>query len=152
MGIRGISLEINQKDPCILKGLLAPVCLERFVWFCPAWQEEVWSRPSGTLFFTQECYTGEELNALVEVDHFVVFLRLEAYFSKIVNSEIETYADFKESSCQMILLISDCENVEFYIKDKNLLKNCLEEFSKNKKYKSIEYITDENDSRTRMFF
>ena len=111
MKIRGVSLEASQAETYLLKELLSPINLIDYFWYRPIDQEEVWSRPEGKPFFTKDIYTGNELKQLISSGHFVVFLRLEAYFHKEGIPHISTFTDFSESSCQIILLIYDCERV-----------------------------------------
>lgn len=63
--------------------------------------------------------------------------------------EIETYQEFVESECTFVLLLVDSSYVTIYSKDQVTVKYL---FSKaiTAGYKNIEYITDENDTRTKL--
>ena len=147
--IRGISLEATQSQHCLLKEILSPICIKDYYWFRPIEQEEVWSRPDGKPFFLKDIYTGSELEKLIQNDHFVVFLRLEAYIDeRSITRGISTYYEYCKSQCRVVLLITDCESVELYIKDKDVLQKAYKALKL--KFVDVRYITDENDTRTGM--
>ena len=148
MIIKGVSLEAEQTQTCLLKKLLSPININNYFWYRPIDQEEVWSRPGGGIFFKKDTYTGTELEALINSDHFIVFLRLEAYKNLESISYFNSFEEFSRSSCQIVLLIYDCEYVEFYTKDGEIAKRIYE--SHRNVFQNVSFITDENDSRTGM--
>lgn len=79
---------------------------------------------------------------------FIFLLNLKLY--KKINSsfEIKTYQDFKNSKCELLLLIVDSEYLEIYFQNKYLKKQILNNL---KKYKITYKIkTLENDGRTHL--
>lgn len=77
-----------------------------------------------------------------------MFLILQVFLKDKPIAKIETYDDFKDSDCELLILIHDVEYVEIYIKD-NLLS---EKVLLNIKQMGIKYDvkTLENDTRTIM--
>lgn len=148
MGIRGVSFEAEQTRSCLLNSVLSPINIEEYNWYRPIDQEEVWSRLDGKVFFEKDIYSGTELEELIKSDHFIVFLRLEAYKKDEEISSFNSFEEFSKSSCQIVLLISDCEYIEFYIKDEKLARKVYK--SHVNKFRNVMYITDENDTRTGM--
>ena len=55
--------------------------------------------------------------------HFIVFLKMQAYLEPENFKEIIALDDFNKSKCRLILLIYDCEYVEVYAKDKNIIQS-----------------------------
>lgn len=148
MIIRGVSLEAEQARSCLLKSLLSPINIEDYYWYLPLDQEEVWTRPDGEAFFIKDTYSGTELEELINSDHFIVFLRIEAYKKLEEISFFNSFDDYSKSHCQIVLLICDCEYIEFYIKDEKLARKVYK--SHIKEFQNVKYITDENDTRTGM--
>lgn len=148
MAIRGVSLETEQTRSCLLKSLLSPINIEDYYWYRPIDQEEVWARPNGNVFFQKNTYSGPELGELINSDHFIVFLRLEAYKNLEEISFFDSFEQFSKSLCQIVLLISDCEYIEFYFKDEKLARKVYK--SHINEFQNVKYITDENDTRTGM--
>lgn len=92
---------------------------------------------------------GAELKKLLENNkYYIIFADLQAY-PKDDFSDIETYEDFIKSQCELVLLVVDSCYVTIYCKNKEtielLYKNATE-----CGFKNVEYITDENDTRTRL--
>ena len=78
-------------------------------------------------------------------------LKMEAYPDKASSAKIETYDDYKKSSCGLLLLIYDMFVIEIYCKDGDGLNELIFNASRY----DLEYFdekTEENDPRTRMSF
>ncbi|HDR7244788.1 TPA: DUF2691 family protein, partial [Bacillus mobilis] len=73
---------------------------------------------------------------------------LKAYPKGEVLEEIETYEEFKESKCELVLLVADCTYVTIYAKDQKAIELMYENARNQGFY--VEYVTDENDGRTRL--
>ncbi|MED4285332.1 DUF2691 family protein [Priestia megaterium] len=87
-------------------------------------------------------------NALNEGEYYVIFSDLKAYSTSNITT-INTYADFLDSDCQLVLLIADSNIVTVYCKDSHLLETLYNQAAA-KAFENTEYITDENDARTHL--
>jgi hypothetical protein len=81
--------------------------------------------------------------------YYMVFADIRAYPITGKRIEINTYTEYLESDCEMILLCVDAGFIDFYCKNKEVMEIahnncCLYQFDQ------VEIITEENDSRTRM--
>ena len=77
------------------------------------------------------------------------FLKIQGYLKECDIKNIHTYKEFVDSNCNIIILIYDCEFVEIYSKNEST-SILLFRRAKALGYKSCGYITDDNDSRTKM--
>lgn len=66
------------------------------------------------------------------------------------DDTIETYNDYKKSECVCYIIYYDCGIFEAYIKDLDLMEKLYETLSASSAT-SLSFITDENNSRTRMY-
>lgn len=81
-------------------------------------------------------------------NYYVFFLNLQAYPNNSEIYHIETYDDFVNSDCELIVLFSDNKFIEIYVKSDELKKRIIQNIEAKKiKYKIK---TKENDDRTRM--
>ncbi|CAI8760606.1 DUF2691 domain-containing protein [Bacillus pseudomycoides] len=96
-----------------------------------------------------EIMEGADLKNLLENNvYYIIFADLQAY-PKGKVSEIETYEEFVESECELVLFVVDSCYTVIYCKDKEKL----ELLYKNAAvfgFENIQFITDENDTRTRI--
>jgi hypothetical protein len=96
------------------------------------------------------CLSGKQIKKLIKDsgNYYVLFLNLQVYQKKSNFSKIESYNDFINSSCELIILFSDNSFIEIYFKS-DYLKNII---IKNLDSMQIEYTvkTIENDSRKTM--
>ena len=146
--IRGISFQIPQRSANTLWKIFGNTLAETFVWRVIRAQTEVWNENRECELFQKEYYASEDFLELIHREHFVVFLKIQAYdHTDTVN--IESYEAFMQSDCQMVMLVYDCEYVEIYSKRKDVIDGIYQNISANG-YKNIEYITDTNDRRTTM--
>lgn len=67
-------------------------------------------------------------------------------FGKTVN-EVQTYEEFVDSDCELVLLIADNSYVSIYCKNKNTIEKLYFNALKND-FEEVLFITDENDTRT----
>jgi ribosomal protein S16 len=81
--------------------------------------------------------------------YYIIFADLKAYPKGKMVSDIGTYEDFLNSDCQLVVLVVDCTYVTIYSKDKEMLE-WLYYRAKVNKFENVQYITKENDSRTRL--
>lgn len=147
--IRGVSFNIPQKTSNILFQILKCIKTENFHWYNIMSQTEVWDSSHCFDFFEDDYYDGEKFLNLIFLEHFVLFLKLQAYSNPDDFSELHTYEEFINSNCQLLLLIYDCEFVEIFIKD-SLLSKVIYKNALLNGFTKVKYITEENDSRVCM--
>lgn len=149
--IRGITFEVPNKWGYILRDILAPIDVSAFNWLVK--NEEAYYVVGGELgeplFNHKILHLGGQLlqKKIEEQMSYVIFAALKAYPKGSVPKELETYNDFKESDCELVLLIADGTFVTVYCKD-NVLSETLFNHAKRKGYMDVAYTTDENDERT----
>ena len=155
--IRGISFKLpslsyhNTFRIKILYHILKCIDIEKYNWYAIDSQSDVWEYKYNTymsdLFFKKDYYNGEFFLNQINLEYFVVFLKLQAYHKHDELKEIDSYDDFLKSDCQILLFIWDCYFVDIYLKDEAIAKAFYENALANG-YTEVEYITDENDERT----
>lgn len=118
----GIFFRTNSADN-ILKTIFNNVNLRKFEWYNIPEQTESYGIPMYTTLFNQKYYSGSDFSKCIANNHLIVFLKLQAYLELENFKEIITLDDFKKSKCKLILLIYDCEYVEVYAKDKNIIQS-----------------------------
>ncbi len=91
-------------------------------------------------------YQGKDFEKYINKDHYVIFLKLEAFGENTKKFDIHTYEEFQNSDCQILLLIYDCKYIEVFAKEKDVIQSIYEN-AKKKDFAEAEYITDENDER-----
>ncbi|MCQ4114245.1 DUF2691 family protein [Ruminococcus sp. zg-921] len=143
--MRGISFKITNHNN-ILYQILNCIDIKKYVWYNIENQNESWENTSKNDLFDSSYYDGENFLKCIQSNHFVVFLKLQAYFENCKFFDIHTYNDFIKSDCQLILLVYDCSSVEIYSKDVNDITAIYNNALKNN-YLDINFITDNNDMR-----
>ncbi len=146
--IRGVSFKVLPSKRILWK-ILKCLDIKKYCWYNIVDQCEVWANYSGGICFEKGYYDGKCFLQNIMSDHFVIFLKLQAYKENGNFFELHTYDEFQKSDCQILILINDCEFVEIYVKDifhaKLIYQNAAKEG-----FKDIRYITESNDSRTKM--
>ncbi|MBR7122390.1 MAG: DUF2691 family protein, partial [Oscillospiraceae bacterium] len=94
-------------------------------------------------------YDGSEFYETIKQEHFVIFLKLQAYFPHDKYDEILSYSDFQKSKCQILLLAHDCCYVDLYIKDRAMIEETYQ-YVVSSGFQNVRYIKDDNDTRTKM--
>lgn len=146
---RGIRFRISQTLTNPLYRILNCLDVEKYFWFNVLDQNEVWDASRNNSYLDDCIYSGESFLNHIKNDHFIIFLKLQGYISSDNFSIIHSYEEFRDSNCQFILLIYDCEFVEIFSKDLAVTNKLYENAVQNN-FTQIEYITDENDYRTSM--
>jgi len=129
----------------ILKG----INIKEYCWHNIASQDEVYEIGHEDDFFKKTYYDGESFFQCIQEDHYVIFVKLQAYFEGGKFFDIHAYEDFQKSDCQLLLLIADGNFANIYAKSQEVIGRLYEQAVANH-CTEIEYITDENDHRTRM--
>lgn len=147
---RGISFVIPNEYGRLLGKFLKPIDISAFSWRIGDGEayKVVDDRLDEDLFLNHNgAIEGEELKHLIEVNkYYIIFVDLQAYPKGKISS-IKTYAEFIESKCELVLLVVDCSYVTLYCKDNEVIR-VLYNHAKECEFENVEYITDENDSRT----
>ncbi|MGO5549103.1 DUF2691 family protein [Wansuia hejianensis] len=144
--IRGVSFNIPQLKSNTLWKIFSAIDINKYYWYIIQSQTEVWDNLLENDFFKQECYPGEEFSTCIQSNHYIVFLKLQAYSTFTNMRNMCEYNDYIKSDCQLILLVHDCEYVELYSKDQYTINLIYQRAAANG-YKEIEYIMDNNDGR-----
>ena len=146
--IRGVFF-IASKTDNILGEIFKDLDVKKYHWYNIENQNEVYCAPFGDRTFTFNVCDGKTFLSHINSEHYVIFIKLQAYLKDGVFSYIHTYEDFFVSDCQLLLLIYDCKYVEVFTKDETLAKTIYESASKNS-CEEIEYITESNYYRKKM--
>jgi Protein of unknown function (DUF2691). len=149
---RGISFEIPNEYGSALKRMLAPLPIAAYNWYVGG--EECYRLVDKELepLFAREYdgMDGSKLQQIIEYPKvYLIFLTLQAF---PVHSEviaIRTYEEFLDSDCRFLLLIIDSVYVAMYGKDDTMLA-ALYHNAMNHGYENVQYITDDNDCRTKL--
>ncbi len=146
---RGIRFKIPNTYGRFLADMLSPIDFTSYSWFVGG--EESYRVKDGDLdhpLFPEETeMDGETFSHLIHQDeHYLIFVNLKA-FSKGPVKDIETYEVFRESHCELALLIVDSTFVDIYCKDEPLLES-LYQHALACGYVYVFYMTDANDTRT----
>lgn len=147
--IRGISFQVPQGAIDTLWQIFKPLNVSAYHWYNDERQYEVFPDERNEDLFDTDYYSGTDFLARIHRKHFILFLKLQAYFPVGVYFDIRTYDEFVSSDCQILFLIYDCEWVEIYIKDISVT-DLLFQNAIGKGFADVLYITDENDKRTGM--
>lgn len=149
---RGISFEIPNEYGSLLGDVLKPIDITAFNWRIGSGESYIVvnDQLDKELFSEdREIIQGVELKNLLEKNkYYIIFAELQAFPMEEIP-HIATFEEFTQSECELVLLVVDCSYVTIYCKSqmaiKLLYKNAI-----NCGFEDIKYITDENDSRTRL--
>ena len=149
---RGVSFEIPNEYGCFIREILKPFNAAAFSWYVGG--EEAYFVNDGELgepLFDGEIkgMDGVHLKGILENISYVIFANLKAYPKDKNVLDVRNYEEFVNSHCVLILLIIDCSYVAIYCKDNEKLESLYDNAQKNG-YDKLQYITDENDFRTRL--
>ena len=146
--MRGISFRVRSRDDRILLTIFKGVAIEK-LWWCIS-EDEIYNNKDESVFLDQ-CIDGETfLKTISEESYHVIFANIKAYVNPVKDSYIEDYDAFIKSECQLVLLCADVSYYEIFAKDSSvieIIKNNAKADENN--FYDVEFITDENDGRTR---
>ncbi|GLV64662.1 hypothetical protein Bmyc01_33320 [Bacillus mycoides] len=149
---RGIFVDIPNGYDNLLWKVLKPMQISSFDWWVGS--EESYLVARGGLddaLFPEEpsVVEGLDLKKLVKDNiYYLIFADLKAYPKGEAAVDIETYEEFKESKCEVVVLVVDSQYIQIYAKDQKAIKLMYENAMNQGFY--VEYVTDENDGRTRL--
>ncbi|PFO77448.1 DUF2691 family protein [Bacillus cereus] len=151
---RGLSFQLpntNNYDSC-LGDVLKPIDISTFDWRVSPVESYLVVNDEldldKDLFETDnELMEDANLKKLLENNiYYIIFADLQAY-PKGKVSEIKTYEEFVKSECELVLFVVDSCYTVIYCKDKEKLE-LLYKNAKDFGFENIQFITDENDTRT----
>ncbi|QIW80128.1 DUF2691 family protein [Bacillus tequilensis] len=147
---RGVSFQIPNEYGHFLWRILQPLEITHYKW-----------QTSGESYFVVNGELGDEelfndyaivegtnlANRLKTNQYYTIFVELQAFPLGKTVIQVQTYEEFVDSDCALVLLIADSSYVSIYCKNKNdiekLYFNALKNF-----FEDVQFITDENDVRT----
>lgn len=151
MIVHGLSFRIPQQMPLFLAAILKGIDVGSYQWKVFTNQSEVYPLGedggviNGTVY-TEEAYEGEAFLDQIMKPQFVLFLKTGAFQHDADLKEINTFSEFYQCGCELLVLLNDCEYVEVYTKNAKhlniILANCV-----INRFEDIELITEE-DRRT----
>ncbi|MGG5791956.1 DUF2691 family protein [Bacillus nitratireducens] len=150
---RGITVDILDGYDNLLWKVLKPIDITAFDWQVMGREEAyiIIGNELGPELFSEdnEIMEGLELKKLIKDNiYYLLFVDLKAYPKGKVLGEIETYEEFKKSKCEVVVLVADGDYIQIYAKNQEEIEMIYENALNQGFY--VEYITDENDGRTRM--
>ena len=150
---RGISFEIPNEYGRFLWEVLTPIEITKFIWLSGGEESYlVEDDELGKPLFTDKgnWIDGLSLKELLKDNrYYLIFVDLKAYPKGKKPSVIETYRDFLNSDCEIVLLVVDSVYVTIYCKESEKLER-LYDNAKIKGFENLQYITDKNDTRTKL--
>lgn len=115
MIIRGIRFKIPNAYDSYLALILDGINIKKYIWKVS--EDEVYVNGINDLF-PCEIINGIEFEKLIQTpSYYVVFVNLEAFTDRENLCPISNYEEFLESSCNIVLLVTDNIFVDIYIKE-----------------------------------
>ncbi|MFC9709604.1 DUF2691 family protein [Paenibacillus sp. NPDC056933] len=149
--IRGISFEIPNSYGSFLGEILTPIDVANFNWFIGGEESYfVDDNHLGESLFPDRVIgmNGEELKKIIENNkYYLIFADLKAYPKGANIIDVTSYEEYVLSNCQLVLLVIDSVHITVYCRDLENIEDLYHHIKKHG-FESLEYITDENDTRT----
>ncbi|MCY8655693.1 DUF2691 family protein [Bacillus spizizenii] len=147
---RGVSFQIPNEYGNYLWRILQPLEIANYMWQTSGESYVVvdGELDNEELFNDYAIVEGTDFaNRLKTNQYYTIFVELQAFpFGKTVN-QVRTYEEFIDSDCELVLLIADNSYVSIYCKNKNAIEQLYFNALKND-FEEVQFITDENDTRT----
>ena len=147
----GIRFEVKNEYNNFLKKILASIDVQKYEWDIIT--DDIIKaeklRTNDGIFAADRVNGLHFLDCISKGRYYMIFVDLKAFPAGSYHAQIETYEDFINSDCQMILLCVDSIFVEFYSKDeltiKTVYKNCIDY-----EFENIKFILPDEDSEKSM--
>lgn len=140
----GLSFEIPNEYGSFLNSILEPVKCENYKWYIE--NDEIYLTLNDTLMekwlFEEEIISGEEFKNLIKKKYYVIFAEIKAFPKEMDIERIGSHKEFLNSSCELMVLASDCSYFRVYCKDEVLLEELFIN-AENNGYKNIKYIIED---------
>ena len=143
--MRGISFTVSNSEN-VLKTIFTDVNCEKYWWNIS--EDEIYDKTDKPIFKKKYIDGKTFVNIITNQNHHVIFVNIKAYPPNSPPSDLETYGDFIKSECQLNLLCADVIYYEIYAKD-NLVVEAIRSNAIKNGFQNVDYITDENDGRTK---
>ena len=140
--IYGIQIDVDcskAKYTGILAKILSGIDVEKYVWRSFLTQCEVMSKTEE--YFTREIYPGKAFLQEIKGAYYILFLKLQAHIENEDMEEIVTYEDFIKSDCQLMVLVCDCYEFEFFSKQRTIIDSICNTACSNG-YHNYRFISD----------
>ena len=151
--MRGIRFFIPKKYDKYLWRIFELLDCMEYTWYIS--QDEVFfydeteSKVSNDFFESRSLHSENFIKKIAECNYLIYLVNIQAYPVGALKDNILTYDDFIRSNCEMVLLCVDSKYVDLYSKNDEFTSKVFEMCIQNR-FKKVEYITDENDERTRL--
>ena len=111
--IRGICFCVPNGCPKLFEKILHDIDIIKYTWENIENDNQVYRlNKNNDFLFTKPFYTGYEFKKLISSNNYYsIFVHLHAYFTNELQ-KIDSYYDFLNSKCQMIILLTDSIFVE----------------------------------------
>ncbi|MFV9833117.1 DUF2691 family protein [Bacillus stercoris] len=147
---RGVSFQIPNEYGIFLWRILQPVGIAHYKWQTSGESYFVvdGELDNEELFHDFAIVEGADFAQLLKTNqYYTIFVELKAFpHGKTVN-QVNTYEEFADSDCEFVLLIADNSYVSIYCKNKNTIEKLYFNALHND-FEDVQFITDENDTRT----
>ncbi|MBT3318239.1 MAG: DUF2691 family protein [Clostridia bacterium] len=145
--IRGLEFQIPNEYANALSYILKDIDFDMYSWHIS--EDEIFSYKKGKEMLKKTVYDGNNFKKQFKNKRYLPhFINLQAYQLGGARESIENYEDYVKSNCEIILLIWDSFYVNLYAKNHDIIELVKKNVEQNAE--NLEYITDENDCRTRM--
>jgi len=141
--MRGLTFQIENTYDIYLDKILKNIDDSSYLWKID--EDEVLSINSHD-FFEKDFYPNNEFKNKISQTNYLIFANIKLYKNKIDTYQINTYTDFMNSNCLMIILVTDNVFVDIYCKDKKILETIVQNLEQNQ-IPIIKIIDKENDTR-----
>ncbi|ASB69920.1 DUF2691 family protein [Bacillus subtilis] len=147
---RGVSFQIPNEYGNFLWRILRPVEIANYRWQTSGESYFVveGELDDEELFHDYEIVEGAVFEQQLKTNqYYTIFVELKAFpYGKMVN-QVNTYEEFADSDCELVLLIADNSYVSIYCKNKKFIEKLYFNALQND-FEDVQFITDENDTRT----
>jgi hypothetical protein len=115
----GIKFEIENEYSNYLEKILEDINESYYLWKVP--EAEIYIE-NGTNIFLDDIYSNDEFQKMIGIKrYYTVFANIQLYDRSINLIDINTYEDFINSNCQLILFVTDNIFVDIYGKNDEML-------------------------------
>lgn len=151
--MRGISFEIPNEYGKWINIILKPIDCKKYDWLIGAGEEYKLQDNDLIPLFPDDVgiLTGAELLQFIDEgeSQYIIFVDLKAFPLGSNLLKIDSYEDFINSDCELILLIVDSIFTSIYCKDADTLTDLFAN-AESLNLDSLTYITDDNDFRNKL--
>ena len=148
--MRGIRFTAPDKYDKFLYYIFESVPFDQYTWYVDQTEIIYYDKAiqkASEDFFDSRIMSGHDFKlAISKEDYYVYLANIQAYSVYSPYCVILTYEDFLKSDCELILICADTVDYNIYCKNQELLTQMY--IACKGLFRDVEYITDENDSRT----